>query len=95
MGGKDLKAWVLHDIGDIRYEEIPVPEPAEASATRRSERSSDPAVSKDRGSGSEVRFWLLPGEFLQEDSSGAAEEVPAPAECGFRRSIFQVHIRQE
>ena len=24
-----MKAWVLHDIGDIRYEEVPVPEPAE------------------------------------------------------------------
>ena len=23
-----MKAWVLHDIGDIRYEEVPMPEPA-------------------------------------------------------------------
>lgn len=71
-----MKAWVLHDAGDIRYEEVPVPEPAAGEVLIRVGAvgicGSDIPRIYDTGA---HRMPLIPGHEFAGEVAGTGEGV--------------------
>ena len=71
-----MKAWVLHDVGDIRYEEVPIPEPAAGEVLIRVGATgicgSDIPRIYDTGA---HKMPLIPGHEFSGEVAGTGEGV--------------------